>query len=410
MQLKNRPKKISGALALATTSMLTGIAAPANASSSDDWEIDSAVLYYSETNRVTVIEPVASARKEISEDEFLNVRIVADSLSGASPNGAIKQGSTQTFTTPSGNGTYVADANTTPLDPTFRDSRGAVNAEWEKPLSNTSKGIYSANISKEFDYTSAGLGATFSWDTHQRQNTWTAGVAYSMNLINPVGGVPVGLDPMSANKATTGTSDDKTVLDLLFGLTRIISRHTLMQFNFNYGNDSGYMSDPYKILTVLDNSGNLASTPYLYESRRDSRPRQAAYWKLVHSFGDDVVHFSYRYYWDDWGISSNTFDARYRFEMGGGHYLQPHARYYIQNKADFYYYNLTAATTPTYASADYRLADMSTTTLGIKYGIEMGNDSEFNIRAEKITQASEGDAPFEDMDAILVQLGYSFNF
>ncbi len=410
MQLKNRPKKISGALALATTSMLTGIAAPANASSSDVWEVDSAVLYYSETNRVTVIEPVASARKEIAEDEFLSVRIVADSLSGASPNGAIKHNSTQTFTTPSGNGTYTAAANETPLDPTFQDSRGAVNAEWEKPINNTSKGIYSVNISKEFDYTSAGLAATFTWDTHQRQTTWTAGGSYSMNLINPVGGVPVGLDPMSANKATTGTSDDKAVVDLLLGVTQIISRHTLMQFNFNYGNDSGYMSDPYKILTVLDNSGNLASNPYLYEARPDTRTRQAAYWKLVHSFGSDVVHFSYRYYWDDWGISSNTLDARYRFEMGGGHYLQPHARYYIQNKADFYYYNLTEANTPTYASADYRLADMSTTTLGIKYGIEMDNNSEFNIRAEKITQTSEGDAAFEDMDAILVQLGYSFNF
>ena len=30
----------------------------------------------------------------------------------------------------------------------------------------------------------------------------------------------------------------------------------------------------------------------------------------------DVVNFSYRYFWDDWGITSNTFDLKYGYALG----------------------------------------------------------------------------------------------
>jgi hypothetical protein len=414
MQLKNKPRNIRGALALATTSMLTGVHQTANAAEESTWEVDSAILFYSETDRVSVVEPVVRMRKQLDDEESVTVRIVVDSLTGSSPNGAISQPFAQTFTTPSGNSTYTTPPNETPLDPTFHDTRGAINGEWEKPITDTVKGFYSVNVSKEFDYSSAGLASTFTWDTNQRLTTWSAGLAYNFDQVNPEGGIPTGLTPAptttEVKKSIDGDTDDKSVFDVLLGVTQVIDRKTLMQFNFSYGNDSGYMTDPYKILSVLDDGGNLSETPYLYEKRPDSRSRQALYWKTVHIFTEDVLHISYRYYWDDWGISSHTVDGRYRFELGGGHYLQPHARYYLQDKADFYYYNLTEASTPEFASADYRLADMSTTTLGLKYGVELNNDSEFTIRAEMMKQKSEGDAPFPDVDAVILQLGYNMKF
>jgi len=411
MQLSKKQKCIRGALAVATTTMLTGLAQNANAETDTSWEVDSAILYYTETDRVTAIEPVISLRKDLGDEEFISTRLVVDSLTGASASGAISRGFAQTFTTPSGNSNYTTGANETPLDPSFHDTRVALNFEWEKPINNTLTGIYSVNYSTEYDYTSVGLATTFTLDTNQNLTTWTAGLAYNAEQSKPVGGVPVGLSAMSSTKATEGGSADKDVADIILGVTQVLSRNTLMQFNFSYGYDSGYMSDPYKILTVLDNAGNLAATPYLYDKRPDSRSRQALYWRTVHNFGSDVMHVSYRYYWDDWGISSHTVDARYRFELGGGHYLQPHARYYLQDKADFYHYSLVEGQIPSdYASADYRLADMSTTTLGLKYGVEISDSSEFTARAEMMTQKSEGDAPFPNVDAVLVQFGYSLKF
>ncbi len=65
---------------------------------------------------------------------------------------------------------------------------------------------------------------------------------------------------------------------------------------------------------------------------------------------------------------------------------------------------------PEYASADYRLADLSTTTLGLKYGMELDDGAEFSVRAEMMKQQSEGDAPFPDVDAVILQFNYSFLF
>ncbi|MDZ7803275.1 DUF3570 domain-containing protein [Thiohalophilus sp.] len=415
MQLTN-PPQVRRKLALATASLLGAVGPAAQAATADDWAIDTSVLYYSEDSRVTAIEPVVRARKAIGDDEYMTYRLVVDSLTGSSANGAIATSSPQTFTSPSGNATYTTPANTTPLDPTFLDTRVALNAEWEKPLSRYLKGFFAINASSEYDYTSLGVSATLARDFNNRNTTVSAGLSYNLDTIEPVGGIPDGLTAMptttSVQKSTLGSSDDKTVADLLLGVTQVIDRKTLMQFNYTYGMDDGYLTDPYKILSVVTgpSSETLAAMPYLYENRPDSRARNALYWKTVHQFNEDVINFSYRYYWDDWGITSHTLDARYRYEMGGGHYLMPHARYYLQDKADFYNYKLVDGNIPQYASADYRLADLSTTTLGLKYGIQLSNDSEFSVRAEMMTQQSEGDAPFPDVDATILQLNYSFVF
>ncbi|MDX1824803.1 MAG: DUF3570 domain-containing protein, partial [Thiohalomonadales bacterium] len=365
MQLK-KPKSIRNALAVATCSMLSGVSHHA-AAESTPWEIDSALLYYGESDpynsRITVVEPVIRARKEIATDEYLTFRLVLDSLTGASANGAIPQATPQTFTSPSGDGTYTTAANQTPLDPTFHDTRGAINAEWELPLSRLTKGIFSANFSQEYDYTSMGLAATLSRDFNNRNTTLAGGLSYNADTVRPVGDAPEGLTPMptttTVQKATIGSDLSKNVADLLLGVTQVINRNTLMQLNFTYGMDDGYLTDPYKILSVVDNSGTLVGPdPYLYEKRPDSRTRQALYWKTVHQFNEDVIYFSYRYYWDDWGIASHTLDLKYRSELGGGHYLEPHLRYYTQSKADFYHYAVLDGSTPDYVSADYRLADL----------------------------------------------------
>lgn len=422
MQLK-KPNSVRGALAMATCSMLSGVAqsAPESPPASPDslWEVDSAILYYGESDpansRITVIEPVLRVRKEIDEDEFLTVRLVIDSLTGASANGAIPQPVPQTFTSPSGDATYTTPADQTPLDPSFHDTRGAVNAEWEKPLSETTRGIFSANASVEFDYTSLGLGATLARDFNQRNTTLTGALAYNLDTVKPVGDIPVGLSPMptstAVKKAKQGSTDTKNVLDLLLGVTQVIDRKTLLQLNFSYGMDDGYLTDPYKILSVVDTSGNLVGVdPYRYEKRPDTRTRQALYGKLVHQFGSDVANLSYRYYWDDWGIDSYTLDLKYRLQLGGGQYLQPHLRYYTQSKADFYYYALPAGSSPSFASADYRLADLDATTLGLKYGMALSDEAELAVRLEQMQQTSGGDAPFPDVTANIIQLNYSFRF
>ena len=427
MQLK-KVRPIRSALATATCTLLGSQAEEAIAFGTDaPWEFDSALLYYSEENRVTAIEPVFAARKEMDDDEYLNFRIVIDSLTGASANGAVPMPFAQTFSTPSGDSTYITPANETPLDPTFKDTRLALSADWEKPINRDLTGVYGAYVSREYDYTSAGVSASFSRDTEDRNRTYTVGVAASYDLVSPVGGAPVGMSqmPIPGKKQISSEDETKTVIDLLFGLTQVLDRKSLLQFNYSIGTNNGYLTDPYKILSVVDSNTGLAVGPdpyvYLFEKRPDSRLSQSLYTKYIHQFNEDVIYLTYRYFWDDWDITSHTFDLRYRYELGGGHYLQPHARYYIQSKADFYkaFLRDTEVSTTTIASADYRLGDMTTTTLGLLYGFQYSEKAEFTIRAEVMKQS--GDEPdkfgalnnqilFPDVNAIIVQAGYSFHF
>ncbi len=425
MQLK-KGQSIRGALATATCTLLGTQTNEASAFGTDaPWEFDSAILYYSEDQRVTAVEPVFKARKELDDNEFLNLRLVVDVLTGASANGAVPMPFAQTFTTPSGESTYTTAANETPLDPSFKDARVALSADWEKPINRTLRGVYGAYLSREYDYTSLGGSVTFSKDTEDKNRTYTAGIALSYDLVSPVGGAPIALSPMPVpgKKQISSEDEDKTVMDLLIGVTQVLDRKSLLQLNYTIGTNNGYLTDPYKILSVIDSSSGqiIGTDPYLFENRPDSRLSQALYAKYIHQFTEDVVYLTYRFFWDDWGINSHTIDVRYRYELGGGHYLQPHARYYLQSKADFYKPYLLdneAAGTET-ASADYRLGDMTTTTLGLLYGLEISEKSEFTIRAEVMKQS--GDEPskfgtlnnqtlFPDVDAVIVQAGYSFHF
>jgi len=158
--------------------------------------------------------------------------------------------------------------------------------------------------------------------------------------------------------------------------------------------------------------------PYLYESRPDSRSRQTFYWKTVHHLDEDVINLSYRYYTDDWDVSSNTLDLHYRYELGNGAYLQPHVRYYSQTAANFFRTSLVnGEPLPEFASADYRLGEFTSTTLGLKYARPTGHSSEFSVRGEVVSQVQQdvttpiGDQANQDLtpdlNSFVIQVGYS---
>jgi len=414
MQLK-KTTSIHQALALASCSLLAGVQ-PARA---EGWETSASILYYSEQDRVQAIEPVVRVKKQLSEDEHVAVQVVADSLTGASPNGAVPTTTPQTFTSPSGEKTYTTPANETPLDPTFRDERFALSVEWARPLGRELRSVLQGHFSGEHDYKSMGLSATLARDFNTRNTTLTGGLSYNSDEVDPVGGVPVGLSDTVFRERISGT-EDKQVLEALIGVTQVLSRTTLLQLNYTFGQDSGYLTDPYKLVSVVDTGGNPVSI--MHEKRPGEHTRHALYARTLTAFGRDVLHASYRYYWDDWGVNAHTVDLRYRLQFSGGHYLEPQLRYSLQSSAaDFYRPYLPQGETVEFVSADYRLATMTTTTLGVKYGIPTRRDGEFALRVGYMVQTGEDNpagAPgqlasqdlFPDTKAIMVQLNYSLLF
>ncbi|NOQ88746.1 MAG: DUF3570 domain-containing protein [Gammaproteobacteria bacterium] len=435
MQLKSfKAKNIKGKLSLATCSLLQVTASVTQAADSE-WDIDTAFLYYVEgDDRVSAFEPAIYAGRNFGDDgERIDLRLVVDVLTGATPNGAHSSSVVQTFTTPSGNSSYTVQPGEIPLDDSFKDTRVAAGADWTLPINRLSRVKLGLNASTEFDYLSLGVSGSYIRDLNNKNTTLTASLAFNNDTYTPEGGIPIALSPMRrANTGTNreGSSDTKTVTDFLVGLTQVINRHTLIEANYSYGVSDGYLSDPFKIVTVVDPVTGLPDNtalaaidgdnlPYIYENRPDSRQRNNLFFRVAHHLTQDVIHLSYRYFWDDWGITSNTLDFKYRYEMGRS-YLQPHVRYYMQDAADFYRHNLVQGVDVDSSgnvllaevSSDSRLAKFTSNTLGLKYGYVLGKDSELSIRGEFLKQtfddgnvSSIEETP--DLDAVILNIGYS---
>ncbi len=414
MQLKNR--KLRQQLSLATCALLTGLPGQAN---STDWVVDAGVMSYSETDRVSVVKSIVTGQR-LTEETTVSVTMLVDTLTGASPNGASAATTSQTFTNASGTA-YTAAEKETPLRD-FEDTRTAISSSWERVLNRLFRLKLGADISTEDDYDSVGLNASLSRDLNNRLTTVTVGAAITQDTITPSGGTPI---ERSATDGTTlsiqSKEEEKSTTDLLLGVTQILSRTTLTQLNYSYSLVDGYMSDPYKIVSEVDAvTGN--TTGYRYEKRPDSRIRQSVNWMTAHHLTEDVVHFTYRYFWDDWGIDSHTFDLKYRYEIGAGHYLQPQVRYYMQSAADFYRHSLVdSETLPKYLSSDQRLGEMSSYTIGLKYGFPIFTDGKLSLRIAYMQQSGDSSPSdaigsqkqvdlFPTLEAMIVNVNFNIPF
>lgn len=437
MQLK-KPRRLRRNLLLASCALL-GSQAPARADAGD-WSFDAAVLYYSETDRVTAVEPVLNIRIGLVDEDYLNLKFVADALSGASPNGAMNSTLPQVFTRTSGNAGYTVPAGAYPLDPSFTDSRYAANLTWSHVIDRLWRLNLGANASTEHDYQSVGANIVLARDLNKRNTTLSAGLSVESDSIEPIGGVPDPLAAMPPPRAGAGeggegegedefegsrggSGESKTVIDALLGVTQVISRTWIAQLNYAYSVANGYQTDPYKLVSILNTApGQPLGLPVetIYEKRPDSRHKQAVYLGNKIYLGGDVLDLSYRRAWDDWGIDSDTWELRYRWALAGGYYLEPHLRYYQQTAADFYRRGLLDTDPlPAAVSADYRLAAFTGRTAGLEFGKRFSGGNELSARLEYYEQSGGSDPHvdigiqqafelFPKLKATIVQVSYSF--
>lgn len=435
---------VSGALAAATCTLLgSALPEPAQAQEDPGWSFDTALLYYGEDDdRVQDLSLSAIATRNLLDDRSLSLGLTVDTLTGASPNGALPQAFPQTFTQPSGKKTFTTEADELPIDDTFRDIRIAVTVNWQQPLGRLYQVNVGASASNEYDYTHLGLNARIARDFNQRNTTLSAGLAIARDDISAVGGTP---DPLAPMRLADRDDDDevdgggigkgsesKDVLDVVLGVTQVISRHLIVQANYSYSDSSGYLNDPYKVLSVVDAvTGVVVPIPpvpgvagpahlYRYEHRPEDRTKHSLYTQAKYYMNGKVLDASYRYMTDDWEIDSHTVDLRYRWPLGDRSYVEPHFRYYTQTAAEFYSLSLVdGAPLPEYASADYRLGDFDAITAGLKYGWSTRRGNDFSVRLEFYRQTSnlssgdligaqvdQDNAP--DLNAVILQVGYRF--
>jgi hypothetical protein len=448
MQLK--PKAGAGNLRAGLMAATCALLAPAvkaqgAGGETDSTRVDSGLLLYQEDKgRIQSLDAIVKLSHDFGDEHVLTATGSVDVLTGGSPNGAVAQKTVQTFTTPSGRAggsghedededeedededededegstTYRVAPGDQPLDPNFRDLRVAGDLNWSQPLGIGNRIAANGHVSVEHDFQSASTSLLFSRDFNSKNTTLGVGVSGEFDRIKPLGKVPIGGSDYALDQ-TGKRVETKSVLGAQLGLTQVLARNWIAQLNLSVERSRGYLNDPYKIVSHVDATG--VASQYLFENRPDNRERRSVWLGNKVALGSSVLDVSLRYGTDDWGVDSQTLEARYRLRVGGSMYLEPHLRWYRQDAADFYRLYLTdAESAMAFKSADPRLGAFTAGTVGLKLGMPRPGGSEIAVRLEGYQQDPQhrsSDLPgLSGLDlnpklrAVMLQLDWNFGF
>ncbi len=282
------------------------IAIPARAGAAEVGEIGFSVLGYKERGLIKITEPILWGRVQFADGWEVRASTLVDIVTGASAEllSNLSGQPVQTIT-----GASVSDRRTA--------SDVKVTKRWGEATFSASRAV-----SDEEDYRSraAGLEATLDFDS--RLTTLVAGYGKSNDRI--------------------GSADDpelderRDVREYLIGITRVLSPLAVVQSTLQSSRGTGWFNDPYKRTLTFPQGGGL---PILASDTRPSERNSVAWLTRYRQHLPGyraTLQGEYRYFRDDWGIRSHTFEVGWQQDLGERWALRPALRYYTQTAADFY--------------------------------------------------------------------------
>lgn len=406
---------ISQQLGVAASSLLAfGHQANGTETLYSSWDVDIGYLYYEEPEYITVDTYMAMINGNLSDKDTIKLGVVFDTLSGATPSGALPDSEFVSVSGVSGGG--VSGAGGSGGKVAFDDTRLAVDASWGHELQRLLRINTSAYMSVEGDYTAIGGSFGIEKDSKDKAYTLSAAIGLATDKVSKSDeSTP---DPLTeiGTGATFGAGHKNTI-DVLLGATRVINRRTQGMLNFSYSLSLGYHTDPYKIISVADNVDTELTQ--ITEKRPETRERFIVYGKVVHEIPSNSHHLglSYRLHLDSWSLNSHTFEGTYSFRLANQNIVEPFLRLYHQQAANFYARTIliepgtvfSDVSLPTHASADARLSEMQSTTLGAKYIYKTSAKGSIDTRIGYYHR-NYTDANINDDGAYFVQIDFSKGF
>lgn len=313
-------------------------------------------LYYDEQNgRVKVSSPALEVNVDYGYDDTLNLTASYDAVSGASPNyfdassGASPNGGHQPIEDDLGRGN-VAAQDVGFENRKFFERRNAFGARLTHRFDSRDELRIGANYSLEFDlYNYEGSLEYMHYLDGLKNRAVTLGVSYQrhINLV-PCGPFSSGCD------GTTGSSRQipSNHFNVQGSFEQVIDPVSRANVTLFYAGEVGYLTNSYKNI-VRD----YATAPVVINERRpETRHGGGIALGYSRALGDSALHVGYRYYTDDWHLSSHTPELQLHLPLTDPLRLDLGLRYYHQDGAYFYSGSRDHFTDEYFASSDDRLA------------------------------------------------------
>ena len=236
---------------------------------------------------------------------------------------------------------------------TIHDTRSEVNIALVDDNGGNDSRTLSASYSREQDYRATALGAQRSLPLNPAV-TLGFGASYSHDIIQPS-------DALAFGRIERG---QKNTLSGFASLSWLLGRTAVMETGLQLNHQSGFLSDPYKLVSV---NGNLVA---------DSRPgqRDEISWLVRYRLAatpDAALHLDTRLAANSWGQRSLTVRMAWHQSLSHGWRVVPGVRYYTQQEANFYapYFEVDQCR---YCSSDYRLGGFGAWALSLSVRKRIG--------------------------------------
>lgn len=250
--------------------------------------------------------------------------------------------------------------------------------------------IWSAklSVSSEYDYFSVGVGGSYTKLFNEKNtelsvngnvyiDTWNA--IYPTEL-RPFGEGGNGLSNrlFTQNTITGNTNyapiftefadEGRNSYSLGFGFSQILHKNVQGSLALDFVQQQGLLSTPFQRVYFGDVADSFIENFQLadaIERLPDSRFKVAAggrlNWYLNETF---TVRTFYRYYYDDWGITSHTASIEVPIKITDKFTLYPSYRFYNQTAADYFRPYEEALSTDEFYTSDYDLSEYSANQFG----------------------------------------------
>lgn len=286
--------------------------------------------------------------------------IVYDAISGASPTGAPPPSTIQFV--PDANGNPPPGANSTSVPVSHME-----DIRWSGSLAATlsyKQHRFTPQFSygEEHDYRARGAALNYAVDLNEKNTTLNAGWSHNWDEVLP-------------NGFLHSYPQNKEANDLIVGVNQLLGPKTVLTFNLSYSHARGYLNDQYKgVLFDNEPQGDPSSPALEPENRPRQRDKYTAYVSVTQDVTplDGSVEGSYRFFYDSYAVAAHTFELAWFQKAGKYVLISPMFRYYYQTAASFYAVRFPDYNTrPAYYSADYRLSELQSFTLGINVNFKL---------------------------------------
>jgi hypothetical protein len=304
--------------------------------------------YQESGGRIGVKTQGALLQQDFGQDMHLKVEGILDAIAGATPDGE----------------PAPAGSDQVPLSE-MHDRRKAWNADLSRQFQRVNVDVGLGN-SRESDYVSNGWSVNTVTDFNQKNTQLLAGFAGTD-------------DKIKVYYASVVPRQRKHTNDVILGVTQLLDPLTSVTANLSWGLQRGYLADPYKL---VEKDAEVAPGLFLARTYPESRPTYREKWLLLLAVNrafpsvHGAIDATYRYYHDTFDVNAHTVDVAWFQHLTDSLILRPSVRFYDQNAASFYHYNLNQTNLAPYFgaprpggpfySSDYRLSMLRTYSYGVK--------------------------------------------